>query len=408
MKKPRFGIFLILLIKTSLLLTAESQPPLRFLYMVQSGYRPEEVMERAQEFTEQTGTPVLIELVEYDDLYSTVTAVDANYDVILLDLIWTAEFAEQQLIEPLPDRLKEEISTGMIPSVQQTFAYSNQFWGYPFLADFQLFYYNRRILNLAGISQPPRNLDQLKEAAVTIKNQGIVTYPWFDSFASLEALVCEFVWLTGAFGGSLEVNGRIKVNSAASLAALSYLKELLDEGLINPYSLQADELLSAEVFLKEDCAFTTNWTFLSGLIVNTSDPIKDYAFPALIPSETEQSSSINGFIGLAVMKSSSNKNKAWELIQFMASPEFQRRNLNEMSVWTKVWKEPQTTLEDPWIDIKSRQIPGLKNRPRHRDYTQISEIIQFWLTKILSEEILPEQGLNNAQQEIEGHIYGSN
>ena len=46
--------------------------------------------------------------------------------------------------------------------------------------------------------------------------------------------------------------------------ALEYLLDLKHEGLLNPYSLNAGEMFSAEVFTWGDALFTSNWTFLIG------------------------------------------------------------------------------------------------------------------------------------------------
>lgn len=73
-------------------------------------------------------------------------------------------------------------------------------------------------------------------------------------------------------------------------------------------------MFSSEVFLSEDCVFTTNWTFLTELARKSGLPIKDHWMPALIPvsnrsthDSNSRTASISGYEGLGVLSVSRNK-----------------------------------------------------------------------------------------------------
>ncbi len=247
------------------------------LYMAQAGYQPSDIIARAVSFKELTGIKVNLSFVEYEDQYNLIIASSgedrALYDIILVDLIWTADFAEKNIIDPVPDYLVGEVRKGIIPEIYTAFIYRDNLWAVPFLANFQLFYTNMDLLHRAGFHDPPSSLEEVVNMASTAKMKGVIKYPFFDSLRKQEALVCEYVWLAGAFGGSLvDKTGKIRLTTEPNLKALGFLIDLLNKGLMNPYSLNSEEVFASEVFLSGDCLFTTNWTFLTGLIKESSPP----------------------------------------------------------------------------------------------------------------------------------------
>jgi multiple sugar transport system substrate-binding protein len=382
------------------------------LYMAQAGYQPSDIVQRAKSFEEQTGIEVNLSFVEYEDQYNLIIESSnkqvADYDIILVDLIWTADFAEAAIIDPIPPHPVEEVEQGIIPEIYSAFSYAGRLWAVPFLANFQLFYTNMELLHRAGFIRPPATLEELVEIASQAKEMGLIEYPMFDSLRKQEALVCEYVWLVGAFGGDLvDETGKIDLTTPASRRALEFLVGLLDEGLLNPYSLQSEEVFTAEVFIWGDCLFTTNWTFLTGLIKESDLPIRETGKASLIPSSRaiaasgEATSTISGFQGLSVTRNSVHKDKAWQFIRYLSSPEFQRKHLEEMSVWKQVWTEENTLREDPDIELKKRQIIGVHNRPIHPQYREISARLQHWIYEALLGNVEPDEAMENAQRDID-------
>ncbi len=385
---------------------------LNMLYMAQAGYQPSDILQRAKAFEEKTGTAVKLSFAEYEDQYNLIidssTKTKADYDIILVDLIWTADFAERAIIDPIPQYMTNEVKQGIIPEIYSAFSYAGRVWALPFLANFQLFYTNMELLHRAGFILPPTTLEEVVEMASEAKRLGVIQYPIFDSLRKQEALVCEFVWLVGAFGGDLtDHTGRMNLTTPACRSALEFLVGLLDKELLNPYSLKSEEVFAAEVFIWGDCLFTTNWTFLVGLINESDLPIRQAGKASLIPSaavlahQNKRSSTISGFQGLSVTRNSVQKEKAWQFIRYLSSPNFQRMHLAEMSVWKQVWSEENTLQEDPYIDLKKQQIIYVHNRPIHPQYREVSARLQHWIYEALQKNVEAHEALLKAQQEID-------
>lgn len=403
----------ITLLSVILFAFAVQAQQLNMLYMAQAGYQPSDILAQARSFEAKTGIAVNLSFYEYEDQYNLIIESSkkqkADYDIILLDLIWTADFAEKAIIDPIPPYLANQVREGIIPEIYSAFTYKDRIWAVPFLANFQLFYTNMELLHRAGFIRPPATLEELVEMASTAKKMGVIEYPLFDSLRKQEALVCEFVWLVGAFGGDLvDQHGNIDLTAAACRRALEFLVGLLERDLLNPYSLHSEEVFAAEVFIWGDCLFSTNWTFLSGLIRESELPIRRSAKASLIPSARAVASSgaatstISGFQGLSVTRNSLQKQQAWRFIAYLSSPEFQRKHLAEMSVWRQVWSEENTLAEDPDIDLKKQQILHVHHRPIHPRYREVSARLQHWIYESLLGNIGPSEALQSAQRDIDG------
>ncbi len=366
---------------------------LTVLYMAQAGYDPLDVEKRGAEFTEETGVEVSFRFEEYDDIYDIVTGEEGRngeFDIVLLDNIWTADFADRDILDPVPSPVMEKVERGVIPEIYSANVYDHTMWGVPFLANFQLLYTNMSMLKEAGYTAPPRTLSEMREMASAAKEKGLITYPIFDSLRTEEILMCELVWLSGAFGNEWDPQKESTTfDTPENRKAVNFLKQLLDDGLLNPYSLSSGEMFSGDVFEWGDALFTTNWTFLLGRLQNREGG-KDFDFDvSVIPTEIpgQISSTVSGYQGLAVMKNSQNKDDAWNFIMYLSSPGFQSRYIDEFPVWKDVWSDPAVLREDPFFEVKRKQVEGAKVRYIHPAYQKISNTIVEEIHRTLAGEL---------------------
>jgi multiple sugar transport system substrate-binding protein len=380
------------------------------LYIAQAGYQPRDIQARAEDYKRQYGREVKLTFAQYEDVYELVQASStkpgADFDVVLADLIWMDDYVSRGLLEQVPDRLAAAISDGILPEISTPFRKNGKFWAFPFLANHQLFYVNMSLMNQAGFTRPPATLEEMVNMARTARNAGIIRYPILESWNKSEALICDFTIFVGAFGGNLEDDrGLPRVDSPACVQALQFMVALLKEGLVSPYSLESDEVFTGDAFLMGDVMFETNWTFVTGRM-NEDLYGKARLAAALIPvaravRTRALTTTVSGYQGLAVTRNSRAKAEAWRFVEFLASPEFQRQHLSEMSVWTKVWNEKRTREIDPNIDLKKAQLAGVHDRIAHPRYRTISLILQDSISEALAGRAAPKAALRDAQQKIE-------
>jgi multiple sugar transport system substrate-binding protein len=381
------------------------------LYIAQAGYQPRDIQARAEEYRRVFGKEVKLTFAQYEDVYGLIGASaasrTADFDVVLADLIWMDDYMSRGILERVPERLSAKIAEGIVSAIYRPFEKDGTFWAFPFLANHKLFYVDTALLRKAGFSRPPSTLEDMVAMARAAKSSGVITYPIFASWNKAESLICDFTLYVGAFGGNLvDQKGLPRVDSPACVQALQFMVSLLDTGLASPYSLRSDEVFAAEAFLMGDVLFETNWTFVTGRMRDNLYGRSADLSVSLVPvtrsvKPRARTSTVSGYQGLAVMRNSGMKAEAWRFVDFLASPEFQRQHLSEMSVWTAVWNEPRTRQIDAEIGLKMMQLEGVHERIGHPRYRTISLILQDALYGALTKKDSPAHALRDAQIRIE-------
>lgn len=151
----RFLVVTVVVLSVMLISGAALAEELNVLYMAQAGYQPEEVRQMADVFEEIVGVEVNITFVKYDEMHDKIVTSAAvpvgTYDVVLEDLIWTAEFAEYGFVEPIDDRVNDRILNDIPKAILDAFRYNGKLWAMPYLANFQLFFYNEDMIKKSRI-----------------------------------------------------------------------------------------------------------------------------------------------------------------------------------------------------------------------------------------------------------------
>jgi len=411
--------FILVLLMVGVLLvsgvfTALAAEEINVIYMAQAAYQPNEIRDMADLFEELSGIKVNLEFVKYDEQHEKVVASAVapipTYDVFSLDLIWTAEFASKGFCVALDDYMSPAVKEDIAPAIMDAFVFNGKTWAMPFLANFQLFFYNIDMIKKAGFDGPPKTLEEMVEQMEAIKSKGICKYPWTDSWNQKEGLTCEYVWLTGAFGGdTFDKDGKPIFNTGPGLKALEFMVMLLDKELASPKSLTNDEPAARDDFIAGNAAFTSNWTFQYG---SMNDPSVSKVVGAgkmgLLPVAKDvlgkypyDTASVSGFQGAAILANSKSKEAAWKYVRFITSPIVQRAYLTEMPVWTSVQTSAYAMTMDPVIDVKAKEIASVHHRPKVPPYPEVSSILQRYIHSALTGKMEPKAALDNARTEIE-------
>jgi multiple sugar transport system substrate-binding protein len=382
------------------------------LYMNQAGYSDTVLLDIADRYTKQSGTPVKLNytFVKYDELHDKIVtsaaAATATFDVILLDLIWTSEFGAKGYVIPLDDRIAAEMKNDIAPAIFSAFVYNGKTWAFPFLANFQCFFYNADQLDKAGYAAAPATLEEWYQQMVDLKSKGVVTYPYTDSWNQKEGLVCDYVRTAAQYNGDLfDESGKPIMDQGAGLQALQFMRRCIDEGLADPAATNTDEPGAMNAFVSGAVTFNTNWTFVRG---NMLDPevsqIVEHARVGLIPSaqgSPNPAGSVSGFQGLAVMANSKNPDTAWDFIKFATSPQIQGEHLeSEFPVWTSVQKSEEILKINSDAPAYATNLANVRHRPRVPNYQQVSAIIQEEVHNCLLTLASPEDATGNMVKRI--------
>ncbi|MEJ5249981.1 extracellular solute-binding protein [Caldilinea sp.] len=392
-----------------------TQTVLRALFMQQAGYQQSDIEAITQEYEAQNlDVDVQLDFVAYEALHDKIVTAAAagagGYDVVLMDCIWPAEFASADFILDVTDRIPEDVRADIWPGALEAVTWQGRLYGMPWLNDVLYLYYNKEMLEKAGFSAPPKTWSELREMGLAAKAQGLVEYPFIEYFQQDEGLTIAFAYYLFAFGGSFfDEEGKPTFNSQEGLAALNFMVNGLKDGLINPASLESTYEEVRRTFSQGASLFSVNWAYQLNLANDPAESqIVGNAIVTLMPGEVEPSATINGGMGLAIMKSSQNPDRAWEYIQFLSSKDVQKRySQNALPIWKSLFDDPEllemqpaVAREQDFVNVSKQQYAFLRNRPIVPYYSETSEIIAREVQAALTGAKTPEQALADAEAAI--------
>jgi multiple sugar transport system substrate-binding protein len=384
---------------------------LHVLLMKQAAYSDTDVAAMTAAFNvDHPNITIVPEFVAYDALHDKIVTAQAGgggvYDLILVDTPWPAEMVKAGIITDITDKIPAEFSTGVFDAAWTAAKYNGKIYGVPWINDTKFFFYNEKLLNNAGITAAPKTWDEVEADAKAIKAKGEVKYPIISSWKQAEAVICEWTQIAAAMGGSefVDAQGKPLFNQGGGLAALKFMKKLIDEGLVDPASLSSTEDDVNTAMSTGQYAMTLNWTY--GL--NVMNDAKSSKVPGQIkvaPSPGEGSvvtSGVNGGMSLAVTATSKHPAEALQYALFLASEKSQEMDVaNALPMWKASFDNADVTKNNPTLFAAAKiQFTGLVARPVVPYYTKLSNALQAAIQEALLGKKTPEQALNDVAAQL--------
>ena len=378
---------------------------LNALFMKQAGYSEEDVTDMTQAFTESTGIQVNPSFVAYEELATKIltSAAGGGYDVILGDCIWPAQFAKAGIVLDVTDRLTaldlDDIYQGALDATK----YEGRYYGMPWLNDVKYMFVNMELLKKAGVESAPSTWDELIADAKLCKEQGICEYPIVGCYAQAECLVCDYICIAGAFGGSfVDENNDPTLNSAENVAALDMMAQLLKDGLTNPKSLEMieDDVLST--FTAGNAVFAINWTYQYPIMndENQSSVAGQGIIMPIPGTDKAQSATVNGGMPLMITAGCKHVDEAWDYMLFLASKEMQAKYCaNALPIWKSLYTDEQViaTAGAEVVAASQTQFDFIQNRPMVPYYSELSTSMQTELQLVLLGQKTAQEALDGLQ-----------
>ncbi|MEV0618099.1 ABC transporter substrate-binding protein [Nonomuraea sp. NPDC050404] len=324
----------------------------------------------------------LLELPEAADeqraqMVANLQAQSSRYDVLGLDVMWTAEFAENGWIIPLERGLFP--LDRFLPPVVETAIYKDKLWAVPYTSNAGLLYYRKDL-----VKKPPRTWAELRDQARAItKKRNIEGYA--GQFLAYEGLTVNFSEAVQSAGGQIVSPDGTKValDPVKGGTALEFFLQGLREGWIPKESLSYKEEESRLAFQEGRLAFARNWPHAYG-------PAKAELGGNLgvtrLPGLNGPGSSTLGGANLAISAYSKHQQTAQEFIRYFTSLENERRVLTEGSfppVWSELYDDPALIKRFPYLPVLKETILAAEPRPASANYNQLSLVIASSVAKAL-------------------------
>ena len=349
----------------------------------------------------------------FDKLRTQMQAGGEDLDVILGDVIWTAQLAESGWISDLSDRFTESQRKEFLPGSVEAITYKGKAFGMPWFTDTGLLYYRKDLLQESGFDGPPKTWDELKQMTRKVRENAGLKYGFVFQGAAYEGGVCdgmEFIWTHG--GEVLDPNDptKVLVDSPEAIAGLATERSMITERISPEAVTVYKEDESAGAFLNGDAVFLRNWPYVYAL-VGTSD------YPELKPEQVGVSELPsadgepgNGTVGdqpLYISSTAKDPDAAWKFIQFLTAPEQQKIRAVEgayLPTRTALYSDPEIQEKVPVVPLAQEALQHTRPRPVSPYYSDMSLEMAEQFNASLSGDISPEEAARTLKEQLERFI----
>ncbi len=183
--------------------------------------------------SEHDDIEVVVDCVSWNDIYTVVNTRVANGEAPdLLNIDVFADYQADGLLLPAKDWVSEKTYAKFYPSFLDQSVVDGTVWAVPDLASARALYYNKDILEAAGVAVPT-TWEELKAACEAIKASNPDVYPWGVDMTTDEGQACfaYYAWNNG--GGFVDDEGNWTLNSAENVEAVNFVVGLIKDGLTN-------------------------------------------------------------------------------------------------------------------------------------------------------------------------------
>jgi multiple sugar transport system substrate-binding protein len=311
---------------------------------------------------------------QHDDLVQHFQAKDDNYDVVDVDVVWTAEFAAKGWLTPLTGKMKIDTSK-LLPATVKTATYNDTLFAAPQTSDGALLYYRKDL-----VPTPPTTWKEMMADCDIAKQAGIGCYA--GQFAKYEGLtVNASEAINGAGGSVLAKNGTTPtLTTKDAQTGLQNLVTAFKDGNIPAAAITYQEEQGRTAFEDGKLLFLRNWPYVYNLAkTDGSSTVKDTFGVAPIPGVDGVGASTLGGHNAAISVYSKHKATAHDFLEFLESNETQKFFATQGSlapVVASVYSDSELTSKLPYLPTLLESIKSAEPRPVSPYYPAVTKAIQ--------------------------------
>jgi multiple sugar transport system substrate-binding protein len=190
-----------------------------------------------------------------EQLVRRLAAGDSDIDIIGMDVIWTAEFAEAGWILPWAGEAAQSAKRGRLASTVQSARYQGQLWAVPFTSNTQLLWYRTD-----RVTKPPDTWEEMIQMAEALGENGTIQVQG----ERYEGLTVFFVSLLASAGGSVldEAGEAVSLEARPTQEALEIMYRLARSSATDPMLSTSREDEARLAFEAGGSSFMVNYTFV--------------------------------------------------------------------------------------------------------------------------------------------------
>jgi multiple sugar transport system substrate-binding protein len=346
---------------------------------------------------------------QLSDLEQHFQAKDSGYDVVTVDVVWTAEFAAKGWLVPLKGADALDTSA-LLPATVTAATYNGTLFAAPYASDGGLLYYRKDL-----VPTPPTTWDQLitdcqgKTTPKTITGAKPACYA--GQFAKYEGLTVNAAEAINAAGGDIvKSDGKTpNVNTAEAAKGLDFLVNGFKQGYIPKEALGFQETQSLNAFGAGQLVFMRNWPYADAILAAAGSKVAGKFGIAPLPGPDGHGASSLGGHSVAISKYSKHKATDIDFLKFLESDEVQRNDLTQGTlapVVTALYSDPALIAKFPYLPTLLASIQSAVPRPVTPFYPAVTEAIETNVYAALQGQKSTTDALSSLQAAIQSATAG--
>jgi len=335
---------------------------------------------------------------QHDDLVQNFQTKNPNYDVMSVDVIWTAEFAAKGWLQPLKG--KQLIDTSlMLPATVKTATYNGVMYAAPVSTDGGILYYRKDL-----VPTPPKTWAEMMSMCSIAKAKKIGCYA--GQYFKYEGLTVNVAEAINSAGGTIVgADGKPTVTSPEAKKGLQNLVTAYADGSIPKEGITFKEEEARLAFENGNLLFLRNWPYVYNLAkTDGSSKVKTTFGMAALPGASGPGASSLGGHNAAISVYSKNKATAADFLKFLTTTEQQKAFVTQGSlapVLTALYDDPALVAKFPYLTTLKASLQNAVPRPVTPFYPAVSKAVQDNAYAAIKGEVPVDTALANMQKAIQ-------
>ncbi|MBI4055679.1 MAG: ABC transporter substrate-binding protein [Elusimicrobia bacterium] len=329
------------------------------------------------------------------------------FDVMSLDVIWIAEFAQAGWLRDLDNLLSQEEKKNFLPVAIRACTYRDRLYAVPWFTDAGVLYYRKDLLEKYGTPVPETWEELVRTAAKILKkeeNPHLQGFLWQGK--RYEGLVCnalEYVW---SMDNRLQdEQGRWSLDGSRAVRSLQFMADLIRKAKVSPELVAAaDEEMARQIFQNGGAVFMRNWPYAIFPLESEDSSVRGKVGIASLPrfSRGESVSTLGGW-NLGVNRFSRHPKEAFQFIRYMTSPSVQREMLEgtgSLPTRFRLYREPKMLRRYPHLARMEEILARARPRPVTSRYPEVSETLQQEISAVLADLKSPKEAVVEIERKL--------
>ncbi len=330
---------------------------------------------------------------------SSLLLGDSPYDLLLMDVTWTAKYAAAGWLQPLDPWLGADALEPLVSGARAGNRIDGRLYRLPLVADMGLLYWRTDLMEA-----PPRTPDDLVAISRRLQEQGKVRWGYVWQGRQYEGLSCVALELIAGFGGHWGPGeAGFGLASPAAARAAGWLQQLVREGISPPAVANFAEPEALQSFEAGEAAFLRNWPYAWQELQRQGSAVAGkVGITTMVAEPGQPHAATQGSWGFSLLAGSPHPEAAATVLQALTGEASQRqlvRRYGYTPTLTALFDDPELVAERPLLPQLRQALEQAVLRPLNPGYAQLSDILQRQLSALITGRGDPALAMARAARE---------